>query len=97
MEYHNITSPLVQITVDANYIMSPLHKFPPHPSSCHTPAQKVRGANPEWVLEGQIRVDEGRQGEDKGTLKICKEQWEVSTVGGCGTRSLAALRRKTDE
>lgn len=91
VECHNIASPLVQIIVDANYIMSSFHKFPPHPSSCHTPAQKVRGANPEWVLEGQKWVDEGRQGEDKEILKICKEQWEVSTVGGCGTRSLAAL------
>ncbi|KAK4822266.1 hypothetical protein QYF61_012105 [Mycteria americana] len=37
---------------------------------------KVRGADLESVLEGQIRVDKGRQGEDEGILKPRKEHGE---------------------
>lgn len=57
----------------------------------------MRGANPESVLEGQTRVDKGRQGEDEGILKLRKEHREVTIVGGCGICSLAALSGRTDE
>lgn len=57
----------------------------------------MRDADLETVLDRQIRVDKGRQGEDEGILKPGKEHGEVSIVGGCGICSLAALRGRTDE
>lgn len=56
-----------------------------------------RGADLESVLEGYIWVNKGRQGEDKGILKPCKEQGEVNIAGGCGICSLAASKGRTDE
>lgn len=99
VQYLNILSSLIQILVDANYIMfSLLHNSYHSMHLLGTYGHRWRrGADLESVLEGHIRVNKGRQGEHKGILKPCKEQGEVSIVGGCGICSLAASKGRTDE
>lgn len=99
MQHLNIVSSLVQILVDANYIMfSSLYNSYHSVHLLGTYGHRwQRCADLESVLEGHIRVNKGRQGEDKGILKPSKEQGEVSTVGGCGLCSLAASKGRTDE
>lgn len=99
MQYLNIVSSLIQILVDANYIMfSLLHNSYHSMHLLGTYGHRwQRGAHLESVLEGCIRVNKGRQREDKGILKPGKEQREVNIVGGCGICSLAASKGKTEE
>lgn len=98
MQYLNIVSSLIQIFVDANYIMfSLLHNSYHSMHLLGTYGHRwQRGAHLESVLKRYIKVNKGRQ-EDKGILKPCKEQGEVSIVGGCGTCSLAASKGRTHE
>lgn len=96
MQYLNIVSSLIQILVDANYIMfSLLHNSYHSMHLLDTYGHRwQRGTHLE--LEGYIWVKKGRQ-KDKGILKPCKEQEEVSIVGGCGICSLAASKGRKDE